>query len=151
MYAASRMQAQAPAHLTSYWRRDTEFIELLQGYRLRGGLVRAEMLIDDAGAQRQTAVLSMARRIASRELLSFKWHESIWVPMFQFCPASLALRPGVSEIFAELVGAMDDWEIAQWFVTPHVALANVTPLSRIDLDVDELRRVARVDRFVARG
>jgi len=122
---------------------DDRFLALLAGYRPSGGLLRGEELVDCA---------HLARRIVSRDVISFEWGGGYWLPAFQFAERDIiSVRPQVARVLAELVGAFDDWSTAEWFVTPNVSLGDRVPMALLTSDPTAVSSAARVDRFIARG
>lgn len=132
--------------------RDIEFVELSNAYRPTGGLLRGDMLAEQVARRDREYYLRLARKIASREMLSFRWDESIWLPAFQFAwPATLEVRGEVGAVLNELVGVMEGWDVAQWFVVPNLWLGGALPLACIEAHADDVRDAARADRFIVRG
>ncbi|HSI48506.1 MAG TPA: hypothetical protein VLA61_09570 [Ideonella sp.] len=114
---------------------DSQFIALLAAYRRSGGLARATEL--------RPAVAGSA------ELIRFDWSGWNWLPLFQFCPGGLALRPEVKRILAELPRALDGWGRTQWFASPNAWLRHRRPVDLLDGRADLVAEAARVDCFIA--
>jgi hypothetical protein len=132
--------------------RDFEFVALLDAFRPTGGLLRGDMLAEQLAQRDREDYLRLARKIASREMLSFRWNASVWLPAFQFkSPAALEVHDEVTAVLNELVGAMEGWEVAQWFVAPNLWLGGALPLSIVRTHATDVRDAARADRFIIQG
>ena len=131
--------------------KDVVFVSMLPAFRATGGLATG----DEVGAKlerlQHDGMSKLARSVAAGELICFDWHNSIWLPMFQFDPQTLEMTAVVHQIFCELSGSMDGWEVTQWFARPHAALGNAMPIERLDISLEALLNAARLDRFIARG
>jgi hypothetical protein len=127
---------------------DQRFTNLLAGYRAAGGLARDSEIVPRAADRHPGGCVWLSRQIAGRGLLFFTWQEALWFPVFQFEKADMSLRRPVARIAAELAGWMDDWERVQWFVQPHCALGDRTPLELFDAQADRVMEAARMERFL---
>lgn len=96
-------------------------------------------------------LVSLTRLIATGEVLAFDWHHTTWVPMFQFDPLSLALRPEPRQVLAALAGAFDGWSLALWFAQPNTWLLGCRPMDLLQSDLPAVLKAARKDRFIAAG
>lgn len=130
---------------------DQTFITLLDAYRPTGGLLRGDVFLDCLAQGNSEGLIRLARKIADRQVLSFRWADSAWLPMFQFAAPSLEPRDEVGSVLHEWEGAWDGWDIAQWFVAPNRWLGGVAPLSELFVHVEHVRDAARADRFICRG
>jgi len=128
--------------------RDIHFLELLSAYRATGGLA----LGSEIAARRSVTGLSdIARAIASRQVISFSWGGHIWLPMFQFEHRDLVTRAPVRQLIEELAPALDDWELADWFIEPNLWLGAATPLQLLSDDSARVLDAARALRFGCRN
>ena len=93
----------------------------------------------------------LARWIVSRHVVSFKWHARTWLPMFQFDPVDMSLRPGVAAVIRELSDVFDDWELMAWFTSPNEWLRDMAPVDAIAASPAAVFDAARADRFIAGG
>ena len=122
------------------------------GYRRSGGIATAAevvgMMRDSDGTQ---PLSRLAKWIVAREVVSFEWQATTWLPLFQFEPTGLSVRPEVEAVIRELSDVFDDWELACWFTSPNTWLGNMTPVDAIAALPLAVKEAARVDRFVARG
>ncbi len=91
------------------------------------------------------------RLIVSGHVFSFAWHDTYWVPMFQFDPQDLSLRPATRQVLAELANDLDGWSIAGWFAASNPWLSQRRPVDLLDIDLPAVLQAARADRFVATG
>ena len=130
---------------------DTGFIALQAALRASGGLMRSNPLAALLARQPGGSSLDLARAIAAGQVFSFYWHDSAWVPMFQFDRDTLAQRPAAGQVLAELVGALDGWDLAGWFARPNGWLAQQRPLDLLDRALPEVLHAARADRFLLAG
>jgi hypothetical protein len=96
-------------------------------------------------------LVSLTQGIAMGEVLGFDWRHTAWVPMFQFDPVSLALRPEPRQVLAALAGAFDGWSLACWFTQPNTWLLDCRPVDLLHSDLPAVLKAARKDRFIAEG
>jgi len=125
------------------------FDTVCQAYEPSGGVTWAEDL-----ERRWRSVAdgrSGSRLIVSREILSFNWRRARWIPMAQFGKDGLSLKPQFLQVWSELAGDMDGWEVASWFASPSAWLDQSRPVDLIDGDLPAVLQAARADRFVRVG
>jgi uncharacterized protein (DUF2384 family) len=84
-------------------------------------------------------------------LFSFRWHDSFWLPMFQFDAESLTMREAPRRVLDELHGVFDGWDMAQWHVRAHDDLHGQRPLDLLDTDLAAVLAAARADRHAIDG
>ena len=99
----------------------------------------------------QQPISVLARLIVARRVLSYVWRAQTWIPMFQFEPATMAVRRGSSGAIEELADTFDELELAEWFAAPNSWLAGAAPMDMSDADEESIIRAARADRYIARG
>jgi len=119
-----------------------QFATMEHAFGRRGGLVGAN---EAAWLLRRHAghpISALARWIAERRVVSFTWQAQLLVPLFQFVPCEMGLRPGVAEATAALVAQHDDWAIALWFAQPNEYLGEHAPLDVIEQDPAAVVRAA---------
>jgi len=141
---ASLDPIQALRRPTAASARDLEFLLMAERYRAFGGLATsAEMSarLPDIGISR------LARGIVAREIVSFEWRGDYWLPRFQFEGEGLAVDADTTVLIAELSAALDDWELAQWFVTPNAWLGERMPVQAMVTDFASVHDAARCLRF----
>ena len=124
--------------------KDHDFLWLSRGYRTFGGLTRGAELAD---RWPNGSLTWLARRIASREVVSFDWRGDLWLPTFQFASSEPRVTSSARTLIAELAPALEDWELAQWFVAPNAWLQNATPLESMREDFERVHDAARAHRF----
>lgn len=132
-------------------RGDYPFIALLDGYRDSGGLAPLQEVA--AQFQRRSAGEpgALARWIVNQQVICFEWQSKMWLPLFQFNRLDMSLQPGISLVLAQLGAALDDWQLAQWFVRPNPWLADRTPAAMLALDPAGVLNAAQADRQTAHG
>lgn len=140
--------AAPPASLPS---RDADFMALQDAYREHGGMARGDDLSVSLALAGRGGFVELARRVVAGQLFSFRWHDSFWLPMFQFDPLSLALREAPRRVLDELHGVYDGWDMAQWHVHPHADLGGKRPLDLLETDLPAVLSAARSDRHAIDG
>jgi hypothetical protein len=132
-------------------RERASFESLRAAYGASGGLAVGDELARLLEDRRHGGCAGLARLVVSAEVFGFGWRQAFWVPMFQFDPADLTVRPGSKEVLAELVPTYDGWALATWFVEPNAWLDGQRPLDLLPTDRASVLEAARADRFVATG
>jgi hypothetical protein len=123
------------------------FAAMGKAYRASGGLVRGDDLVHVMAARRYGDYLSLARQIVAREVLSFDWNDSFWLPMFQFDPRDLSLRPELRELIKRLHTDMDGWNLSVWFAQPNARLRQFAPVDRLSTDLQGVLAAAHADHI----
>ena len=131
--------------------RDRQFVQMLRHYRESGGLARGDEVVERLAQCGNPGVPTLARQIVERSVMSFEWRNELWLPMFQFDLADMALKAGPLQVAAELAPAFDAWHTAFWFVQPNPWLKGRMPVDAINTELAEVLQAARTDRFVAAG
>ena len=124
---------------------------MLAAFRVTGGIARGDDLARLLEYLQRGDFVALARRLVSREVCGFEWHESFWVPMFQFELRDLSIKPGPQRVLAELAAELDGWNRAAWFARPNTWLDEQRPVDLLDSDLAAVLEAARTDRFVALG
>jgi len=124
---------------------------LADAYAASGGLIADDELAAVLGRSVDQPLSRLARWILNREVVCIPWQLQSVLPLFQFDQRDMSLRPEVVEVVSELAGALDDWDVALWFVTPNSWLDSATPVATIGTDPAAVLQAARADRFIARG
>ena len=127
------------------------FDAMVGAYKTSGGTVRADDLALLMEHTNQGNFVSVVRRIASRDIFSFEWHNHFWVPMFQFNPDDLTPKHEVRRVVHELSAVLDSWTLALWFTEPNDWLKGQRPVDRVDGHFQDVLHAARADRYVAAG
>ena len=80
----------------------------------RGGGIASSDEVVKRLRRHTTLPLSVpARLIVRRDLLNFGWRGETLLPMYQFAPVDMSLRPVVLEALIALRGALDDWALVR--------------------------------------
>lgn len=124
---------------------------LESGFRASGGLVTGDRLAAILAPHMAQPISRIARWIIHREIVNFKAYHQIWIPLFQFDEAHMAVRASILKVVIELRGVFDDLELAQWFVSPNPWLHEELPADLVRSAPHEVLQAARADRFVAAG
>jgi len=148
LFGAAGLQS---AHSSQEWQTNQQFIAMLNAYRPSGGLALAQEVAAMCKLHGGININTLAGWIVKRQLVSLEWQGKIWLPLFQFNQVDMCLQPGLMAVMAELVVALDDWEIANWFSLPNVWLADCTPADSLSVAVSEVLNAARAERYVALG
>jgi hypothetical protein len=126
------------------------FVTMLAAYRATGGVERAAdlaWLLDDRPGHMQG---TLSQLIMSGEIFCFEWHETVWVPMFQFDLREMGVKSRPQEVRAVLGREMDRWGLAAWFAQRHPHLSGASPVDMLDVNLPAVLRVAQVDHNLAR-
>jgi hypothetical protein len=124
---------------------------MLPAFRATGGLATGDEVGEKFARLQSDGLSKLARKVAAGELISFNWHENLWLPMFQFDPQTMEMHVGAHRIFSELAQVMDGWEMTHWFSTPHAALRDAMPVALLHSHCEATLNAARLDRFIAMG
>jgi hypothetical protein len=120
-------------------------------YRACGGIASGEQVALLLRRCHEQPLSRLARWIVAREVVSFDGAGMTWLPLFQFEPASMSVRPEVAAVIRELAQVFDDGELAAWFVRPSDWLRGAAPVDALAVCPSAVRDAARADRFVVRG
>ncbi len=124
---------------------DQQFIALLDSYRDSGGLARAQELVQVFKHRCGCDITPLASWIAKRKVICFEWQSQTWLPLFQFNPLDMTLKPGLSLILAELSSNDDAWDVANWFAQPNAWLGQCSPAASLGLDPAAVLSAWRAD------
>jgi hypothetical protein len=116
-----------------------------------GGIVSGDCFSGLLRHHLDQPISTLARWIVGRQVISFEEQGQIWLPMFQFEPASLRVRCAVRCVIEELRGVFDEWELAQWFAYPNSLLDGQLPANAVAGNEHGVLEAARIDRFIAAG
>jgi hypothetical protein len=130
---------------------DHDFLALHTAYRSHDGLARAHELGRAWAADGAAHDGQIAQLIETGEAFGFHWHDSLWLPRFQFDRPRHGMREPVQRALAELDPGLDGWELACWFVEPNVWLDGDAPADRLANALPQVLEAARADRFVRCG
>jgi hypothetical protein len=127
------------------------FGALLCAFRPTGGTARGDdlsRLLDDCHCRDS---VSLATLLASGAIFGFAWHNTVWIPMFQFDLRDLSIRSSPRQVRAELTHELDGWGLASWFGQPNCWLSGRRPVDVLESDRSGVLGAARADRFIAVG
>jgi len=130
---------------------DRQFLQMQQVYSRTGGLLSGTDVAHRLRRHRDQPLSTLARWIVARAIVNFEWHSHILVPMFQFEPEDMSLRPAMVELMREFKDVLDDWECACWFAEPNVWLHDAAPVDLLRVEPAQVLDAARADRFIVRG
>lgn len=139
------------AQVSSHQLKARQFEIVQQAFRQHGGLAAGDALELSMRTQCAQPISYLARGIVRRTILSLEWRSQLLIPMFQFDPAGLVVRPSVASVLAHLSDVFDDWELAFWFAQPNVWLQGALPVDIVGRDGGAVYEAALADRFVAAG
>lgn len=100
------------------------FATLLSDCRRTGGTARSKVLArlpEDHGLGN---FVGLAGRIEAKEVFSFKWIGTRWLPTFQFDLRDLSIKPSAVQALSELGCIFDGWARVAWFAKPKCGLAH---------------------------
>jgi hypothetical protein len=127
--------------------RDSDFLALQTAYRMNGGIARGDDVAMRMGRVSDSGYVDLARRIVAGQVFSFQWHDSFWLPMFQFEAEAMTLREAPRRVLDVLRFVLDGWSLAHWHVQPSMVLGGRRPLDLIDAEPDLVLDAARVTRL----
>jgi hypothetical protein len=140
--------AQAPAKNAGWSRRteDRQLRQMQDGFARHGGMLSGDAAARAMRHRAAQPISTIAKWIVGRELVHLDLPSGYLLPMFQFDPMELEVRPGVRGAVLELRDAFDDWDICLWFACPNAELGDAMPVDRVADDPDGVVRAARADR-----
>jgi hypothetical protein len=130
---------------------DAGFIALCAAYRGSGGIARGTDLAHWMAGRGEGDSLALAALIVGRQVFSFDWNGTFWVPVFQLSPRQPAWGAGARQVLAELAPLLDGWQLAAWFVRGNTWLSGQRPLDLLAGQPDRALAAARTDRYVING
>ena len=145
-HMAAQEWSSAPFPLESG--RDHLFVQMLRAFRSTGGIEREGDFL--RRTKHRTTVVAGAHN-GPHGQISFEWSSWVWLPLFQFEPDTMSLRPESQRVVAELAPYFDGWRLALWFAEPNVWLADRSPVDLLETNPTYVLEAARADRFVAAG
>jgi len=148
--AASKAQGDANGQ-TEEHPQNGQFVTMLNAFRASGGLAREQEVTAQIRKHKASDFSPLVGWLLKRQICSFKWQSKLWIPMFQFNPASVTLRAGLSAVLSELATIYDDWETATWFAQSNPWLADCAPADVLAAAPSQVLNAARVERFVQAG
>ena len=147
---ASEIQNEASACRAAYLRQaDKEFVQMLDGFRSSGGLARLREVAELCACRGGADISVLSASLARKEIICVEWQSEGWLPLFQFDPVNMSIRPQIEPVVAELSCIYAPWDLAFWFSQPNPWLACRTPADSLLTDLATVLQAARADRFVA--
>lgn len=132
-------------------RQNHQFVAMLNAFRRSGGLARAPEVAARFRKNGVDDISPLAGWLVKRQVISFEWQSKLWMPLFQFNPAGMTLRAGLSAVLSELVTVYDDWDLAAWFAQPNAWLADCTPADTLMVAPPQVLHAAQAERFAQAG
>ena len=124
---------------------------MLGVFRATGGLLSADFMAVLLRRHFDQPLSLLARWIVRREVLTVPTCGRNCLPMFQFDPVALAVRPAVRDAMTELRDVFDDTEMLAWFAESNLLLDGRSPAEAVLCHPAAVVQAARSDRFVATG
>jgi hypothetical protein len=119
------------------------FIDLLDAYQPYGGLTRTNGLPAGGHVRSYGQVRLVDDLVVQGELIAFTWHNTIWIPMFQFDMLGIEVEPNPQVVVATLGLGCNGWALAKWFVQPNPWLESDTPIDCLDSRLSDVLYAAR--------
>ena len=126
-----------------------ELAVMSHAFRLHGGFMDTDEVALKLRCCCDQPISRLARWIVSRSIVCISWEAQIRIPVFQFAPANMSIRPCCAAILDELRDVMDNWEIGLWFASPNARLDFSTPVAVLAREAPEVLQAARRDRLLA--
>lgn len=128
---------------------DKEFVQMLNGFRSSGGLARLQEVAELCAHRGGSDIAVLSACIARKEIICVEWQSQGWLPLFQFNPLDMTIRPQIEPVVAELSCIYSPWDLAFWFSQPNAWLACRAPADSLMSDLATVVQAARADRFIA--
>ena len=119
------------------------FIALLEAFRATGGVAPAHVLECLLGERTVSGVMSLPALIFAGEIFGFPWRGRLWMPMFQFAPDDLTVRPGPRRVRQMLPSSWTEWALASWFAAPNHLLDDQRPADVLESNLVATMGAAR--------
>jgi len=126
--------------------RDELFLQMLNAYRISGGLFRGADVNTLLEGHGRHCAGTVDHWIENNEVIHFEWQCLTWMPRFQFDMAAKAPWTAVGLVATELAGVFDNWQMALWFAHPSTVLEGRLPADALRSDPDQVIQAARHDR-----
>ena len=126
-----------------------DFELMLTAYMWSGGMARSVEVAHRLEDRERGNLGTVGRLIDSHAIFAFDWRGSLWVPMFQFEPHEMYVKPPSRRVLEALDGVFDGWALAAWFIEPNLWLHGRRPVDLLDAHFLSVLAAARGDRFIA--
>jgi len=130
---------------------DADQSTMRSAFERAGGVLSSHALEQALRRHVDQPLSTLGKWIVKREVVIFHSEQQSMLPLFQFRPHDMSLRPEIAHIVSELVGVFDDDDLALWFTTPNCWLGDALPIDVLDDDAERVIEAARADRFIGRG
>ena len=122
--------------------RERQFATMTRAFARHGGLVDGDEAAWLLRRYARLPISALARWVVEGRVVSFAWEGRRLVPLFQFTPCEMTLRPGIAEAARALVAHGDAWAIARWFALPNDWLDGCAPVDILESDPVAVVRAA---------
>ena len=148
--AVSAWQVELSASRAAYLRQaDSEFVQMLDGYRSSGGLARFREVAELCARRGGPDIAMLSASLVRKEIICVEWQSQGWLPLFQFNCLDMTIRPQIEPVVAELSCIYSPWDLAFWFSQPNPWLGDRAPADALMSDLAIVLQAARADRFIA--
>ncbi|HXD06942.1 MAG TPA: hypothetical protein VN680_12885 [Burkholderiaceae bacterium] len=130
---------------------DQQLATMTRVYARHGGLFSSDTVARLMRQSTEQPISRLAHWMVERTVVQIGWRAQTLLPLFQFVPHEMTLRPQVAQIVRELSDAYDDWDVAWWFANSNVFLDGALPVDVLERDAQAVLNAARADRFIAIG
>jgi len=90
----------------------------------------------------------LARLMIHGDIFGFEWHQTVWLPRFQFDDRNQSIKPGPRKVSNVLAAELDGWRLSAWFARKNRWLADRRPVDLLGSDLPAIVRAARADAFL---
>lgn len=122
------------------------FVGLLHAFFDSGGTLEAEAVDRLLQACQGAEAGGLSGLLETRQVFGFEWRDALWIPMFQFNPDDLSVRPGSQRVRDELPVLWSGWNQACWFASPNIWLSGRAPVELFESAQQDLEEAARAWR-----
>jgi len=122
--------------------RERQFATMARAFARHGGLVEGDEAAWLLRRYARLPISALARWIVEGRVVSFCRQGRRLVPLFQFTPCEMSLRPGIAEAAGALAAHGDEWAIARWFALANDWLDGRLPVDVVEADPDAVVRAA---------
>jgi hypothetical protein len=120
---------------------------LLEAFRATGGTAPGATVARLLEDHQSGEVVSLAKRVFTKQLFGFDWRGNFWIPMFQLRADDLAVKLEPQRVRAALPSEWSGWTLACWFAAPNPRLNGRSPVNALDADFDAVVRAATSREF----
>lgn len=128
---------------------DRQYVLMAAAYEPHGGLVPADTILCLMRRVHDQPLSRLSHWLVERTAVHFFWRSRTLMPLFQFVPGEMTLRPEVVRVVEELAPSFDDWDLAVWFAQPNICLNNRTPVDVLQTAPLAVLHAAQRHRYAA--